>query len=111
MGAIRKMFIEDQEMSFKFHPWQMTSLLSKIRENIHNELPERAIHHLWDTGVANEILNVSNQNTESDKVQKVKHYLCSYLDIHIYQVSYPECIFANNSYAVESLLTGSKRNW
>ncbi|KFM62802.1 Ankyrin repeat domain-containing protein 35, partial [Stegodyphus mimosarum] len=80
-----KMLIEDQEMSFKFHPWQMTSLLSKIRENIHNELPERAIHHLWDTGVANEILNVSNQNIESDKVQKVKHYLCSYLDIHIYQ--------------------------
>ncbi|GFT02989.1 ANK_REP_REGION domain-containing protein [Nephila pilipes] len=79
----RKRFIEDNEAAFKFHPWQMSSTQDKLQKILHTELPERAIHHLWDTGTVREILNFSKNNGNPVKVQKLAQYLYAYLGLHI----------------------------
>ncbi|GFQ80566.1 ankyrin repeat domain-containing protein 35 [Trichonephila clavata] len=82
-----KRFIEDNEATFKFHPWQMSSTLEKLQKILQTELPERAIHHLWDTGTVREILNFSKNNGNPLKAQKLAQYLYAYLGLHICTVS------------------------
>ncbi|KAG8185594.1 hypothetical protein JTE90_023293 [Oedothorax gibbosus] len=82
-----KCFIEEHEASFKFEHWQMTSTLGTLQKTFHRGLHERAVHYLWDTGTAREILNISKKNKGSVKVQEVAEYLYSFLGINLSQVN------------------------
>ncbi|GIY84754.1 ANK_REP_REGION domain-containing protein [Caerostris darwini] len=91
----RKYFIENNEATFKFHPWQMVSTLDILRKILHNGLHERSIHHLWDTGAAKEILNFSKKNSGPVKVQQLIHYLSAYLGLHFQHCNSKSRVISN----------------
>ncbi|GFY48220.1 ANK_REP_REGION domain-containing protein [Trichonephila inaurata madagascariensis] len=64
--------------------WYLANQIRVIIEILQTELPERAIHHLWDTGTVREILNFSKNNGNPVKAQKLAQYLYAYLGLHIY---------------------------
>ncbi|XP_015904771.3 ankyrin repeat domain-containing protein 31 [Parasteatoda tepidariorum] len=82
-----KHFIEDRDTAFKFHPWQTSSVLGKFQKTIHLGLPERAIHHLHDTGAATEILRFAKNVESCEKIRKVTSHLFGLLGINISNVS------------------------